>query len=222
MDIDFSIAPGRSAGFFTAMSGPDFQHEHDLRRRGLWPVAGVDEVGRGPLAGPVVAAAVILDPDNLPAGVNDSKALTVKQREAVFELIMSKALAVGLASVTATEIDRLNIRQASLVAMTRAVNALALRPVYALIDGRDRPALSCPSSPIVKGDAISLSIAAASIVAKVTRDGMMRRLSTLYPDYGFETNAGYGAKRHLQALETIGPTPFHRFSFAPLRHAKVD
>lgn len=199
------------------MSSPDFQHEIDLRRRGLWPVAGVDEVGRGPLAGPVVAAAVILDPENLPAGVNDSKALSARQREAAFENIMTTALAVGVASVTAAQIDRLNIRQASLGAMARAVDALALTPAYALVDGRDRPPLSCPSSPIVKGDSICLSIAAASIVAKVSRDGMMRRLATLYPEYGFERNAGYAAKRHLEALATLGPTPLHRFSFAPLR-----
>ena len=204
------------------MSGPDFQHEIDLRRRGLWPVAGVDEVGRGPLAGPVVAAAVILDPENLPAGVNDSKALSSKQRDAAFDQIMTRALAVGVASVTATEIDRLNIRQASLAAMARAVGALALTPAYVLVDGRDRPPLSCPSSPIIKGDSISLSIAAASIVAKVSRDGMMRQLAMHYPDYGFETNAGYAAKRHLAALATLGPTPLHRFSFAPLSRRNAD
>lgn len=204
------------------MSGPDFQHEIDLRRRGFWPVAGVDEVGRGPLAGPVVAAAVILDPENLPAGVNDSKVLSARQREAAFENIMMKALAVGVASVTAAEIDRLNIRQASLAAMARAVDALALTPAHVLVDGRDRPPLSCPSSPIIKGDSISLSIAAASIVAKVSRDGMMRQLAMHYPDYGFETNAGYAAKRHLAALDAIGPTPVHRFSFAPLSRRNAD
>jgi len=199
------------------MSGPDFHHESDLRLRGFWPIAGVDEVGRGPLVGPVVAAAVVLNPGNLPAGVNDSKALSAKQRESAFEIIMTTALAVGVASVTAAEIDSVNIRQASLVAMTRAVEALALTPAHVLVDGRDRPPLSCPSSPIIKGDSISLSIAAASIVAKVTRDAMMRRLATLFPDYGFETNAGYAAKRHLDALATHGPTSFHRFSFAPVR-----
>ena len=204
------------------MSGPDYQHEINLRQRGLWPVAGVDEVGRGPLAGPVCAAAVILDPENLPAGVNDSKVLSVKQRDAAFDQIMTRALAVGVAFVTAAEIDTLNIRQASLTAMARAVGALALTPAYILVDGRDRPPLSCPSSPIIKGDSISLSIAAASIVAKVARDGMMRQLATLYPDYGFETNAGYAAKRHLAALDAIGPTPVHRFSFAPLSRRNAD
>ena len=204
------------------MSGPDYQHEIDLRQRGLWPVAGVDEVGRGPLAGPVCAAAVILDPENLPAGVNDSKVLSANQRDAAFDQIMAHALAVGVAFVTAAEIDTLNIRQASLAAMARAVGALALTPAYVLVDGRDRPPLSCPSSPIIKGDSISLSIAAASIVAKVARDGMMRQLATLYPDYGFETNAGYAAKRHLAALDAIGPTPIHRFSFAPLSRRNAD
>ena len=137
-------------------------------------------------------------------------------------MLVTTALAVGVASVTATEIDRLNIRQASLAAMARAVGALALTPAYVLVDGRDRPPLSCPSSPIIKGDSISLSIAAASIVAKVARDGMMRQLATLYPDYGFETNAGYAAKRHLAALDAIGPTPIHRFSFAPLSRRNAD
>jgi ribonuclease HII len=204
------------------MSGPDFQHETDWRRRGVWPVAGVDEVGRGPLAGPVVAAAVILDPDNLPSGINDSKILSAKKRESAFENIMTMALAIGVASVTAAEIDRLNIRQASLIAMTRAVDALALKPTHVLVDGRDRPLLTCPSTPIIKGDSISLSIAAASIIAKVTRDAMMRRLATLYPDYGFETNAGYAAKKHLGALATLGPTPLHRYSFAPVRLASLN
>lgn len=204
------------------MSGPDFQHETDWRRRGVWPVAGVDEVGRGPLAGPVVAAAVILDPDNLPSGIDDSKILGAKKRESAFENITTMALAIGVASVTAAEIDRLNIRQASLLAMARAIDALALKPAHVLVDGRDRPLLTCPSTPIIKGDSISLSIAAASIVAKVTRDAMMRRLATLFPDYGFETNAGYAAKRHLDALATHGPTSFHRFSFAPVRHASAS
>lgn len=199
------------------MNGPDFQHESDWRRRGVWPVAGVDEVGRGPLAGPVVAAAVILDPDNLPSGIDDSKVLGAKKRESAFESITTMALAIGVASVTAAEIDQLNIRQASLIAMARAVNALALTPAHVLVDGRDRPLLTSPSTPMIKGDSISLSIAAASIVAKVTRDAMMRRLATLFPDYGFETNAGYAAKRHLDALATHGPTTFHRFSFAPVR-----
>ena len=204
------------------MSGPDFSFEKDLRERGVWPVAGVDEVGRGPLAGPVVAAAVILHPDDLPAGIDDSKALTAKKREAAFENIIARARAISVASIAAAEIDRINIRQASLHAMTRAVAGLAAPPAYALIDGRDLPSLACPARAIIKGDTLSLSIAAASIVAKVTRDALMRRLADIYPDYGFETNAGYGAKRHLDALARIGPSPFHRMSFAPLANMSPD
>lgn len=204
------------------MSGPDFSFEKDLRERGVWPVAGVDEVGRGPLAGPVVAAAVILHPDDLPAGIDDSKALTAKKREAAFENILARARAISVASIAAAEIDRINIRQASLHAMTRAVAGLAAPPAYALIDGRDLPSLACPARAIIKGDTLSLSIAAASIVAKVTRDALMRRLADIYPDYGFETNAGYGAKRHLDALARIGPSPFHRMTFAPLANMSPD
>ncbi|NBT22468.1 MAG: ribonuclease HII [Methylocystaceae bacterium] len=199
------------------MLWPDFQQETTLLREGFSPVVGVDEVGRGPLAGPVTAAAVILNPKNLPLGVADSKALNAKHRDAAFESIIERARAISISFVTAAEIDRINIRQASLLAMKRAIDGLSLKPGFALIDGRDCPELDCPARAIIKGDATVLSIAAASIVAKVARDGMMRRLALLYPDYGFETNVGYGAKRHLEALERLGPTPFHRFSFAPLR-----
>jgi len=198
-------------------AGPDFRLESRLRRQGVWPVAGVDEVGRGPLAGPVAAAAVILDPARLPAGVDDSKALSAKQRDAAFDLILSTAHAVSVAFVTAAEIDAMNIRRASLAAMARAVAGLSRAPAFVLVDGSDPPPLACPCRAIVKGDASILSIAAASIVAKVARDAMMRRLAAAYPDYGFETNAGYAARRHLDALEKIGPTPAHRLSFAPLR-----
>lgn len=200
--------------------GPDFRLEARLRRQGVWPVAGVDEVGRGPLAGPVAAAAVILDPARLPTGIDDSKALDQKQREAAFERIMASALAVGVAFVTPAEIDAMNIRQASLAAMARAVAALSQAPAFALVDGSDPPRLCCPCRAIVKGDALALSISAASIVAKVARDAMMRRLGAVYPDYGFETNVGYAAKRHLDALRTIGPTPAHRLTFSPLREAR--
>lgn len=198
-------------------SGPDFRLEARLLRQGVWPVAGVDEVGRGPLAGPVAAAAVILDPKRLPRGLDDSKALTQKEREAAFERIMEKALAVSVAFVTPAEIDAMNIRQASLAAMVRAVSTLSLPPAFALVDGSDPPRVPCPCRTIVKGDASALSIAAASIVAKVARDSMMRRLSLLYPAYGFETNAGYAAKRHLEALDAHGPTPAHRLTFSPIR-----
>jgi ribonuclease HII len=197
--------------------GPDFRLEARLFRQGVWPVAGVDEVGRGPLAGPVAAAAVILDPGNLPRGLDDSKALTQKEREDAFERIMAQALAVSVAFVTPAEIDAINIRQASLAAMARAVASLSRAPAFVLVDGSDPPRLSCPCRAIVKGDAVALSISAASIVAKVARDAMMRRLGALYPAYGFETNVGYAAKRHLEALREVGPSPAHRMSFSPLR-----
>ena len=202
--------------------GPDFRIEGRLYRQGVWPVAGVDEVGRGPLAGPVAAAAVILDPHKLPFGVDDSKALTPERREAMFDLVMSRARAVSVAFVTPGEIDAMNIRRATLAAMTRAVAGLSQTPVFALVDGNDPPPLDCPCRAIVKGDATSLSIAAASIVAKVARDAMMRRLAARFPDYGFDTNAGYAAPRHLEALKALGPTPFHRFSFAPVRNGVRD
>jgi ribonuclease HII len=197
--------------------GPDFRIEGRLHRQGIWPVAGVDEVGRGPLAGPVAAAAVILDPKNLPSGLDDSKALNRKQREEAFERIMRQSTAVGVAFVTPAEIDTINIRQASLVAMVRAVAALAHAPAFVIVDGSDPPRLPCPCRGIVKGDALAISIAAASIVAKVARDAMMRRLAAAYPAYGFETNAGYAAKRHLDALQEHGPTPAHRLTFSPLK-----
>ncbi len=197
-------------------AGPDFRIESRLRRQGVWPVAGVDEVGRGPLAGPVAAAAVILDPKRLPVGLDDSKALTQKQREEAFERIMAQAIAVSVAFVTPAEIDVMNIRRASLAAMMRAVAGLSHAPSYVLVDGSDPPSLECPCRAIVKGDASTLSIAAASIVAKVSRDAMMRRLAAQFPQYGFETNVGYAAARHLEALRDHGPTPVHRMSFSPL------
>jgi ribonuclease HII len=201
-------------------AGPDFRLEGRLFRQGVWPVAGVDEVGRGPLAGPVAAAAVILDPKRLPRGLDDSKALTQKQREDAFERIMAQALAVSVAFVTPAEIDAMNIRQASLAAMRRAVASLSHAPVFVLVDGSDPPSLACPCRAIVKGDATALSIAAASIVAKVARDAMMRRLAAQFPQYGFETNVGYAAKRHLDALQAHGPSPAHRLSFSPIRAAR--
>ena len=204
------------------MTGPDFRNETSLQTQGIWPVAGVDEVGRGPLAGPVTAAAVILDPHNLPKGVDDSKALSAKQREILFVQILESALAISVSSVTAAEIDVMNIRQASLTAMARAISGLSMKPALALIDGRDTPTIDCPARAIIKGDALVLSIAAASIIAKVSRDAMMRRLSQLYPQYGFDTNAGYGVKRHLEALKIFGATPIHRQSFAPLSGKKMS
>lgn len=197
--------------------GPHFEIEARLLCAGVWPAAGVDEVGRGPLAGPVAAAAVILNPGNLPSGLDDSKALAAKEREAAFEWILASASAIGVAFAPAAEIDACDIRVASLRAMTRAVAGLACAPRHVLVDGRDLPELPCPGQAIVDGDATSLSIAAASIVAKVVRDRLMRHLATVYPAYGFETNAGYATRRHKEALAAFGPTPFHRMSFAPLR-----
>jgi ribonuclease HII len=196
---------------------PHFRIEAKLQRDGLWPVAGVDEAGRGPLAGPVAAAAVILDPRRLPEGVDDSKALTAEARAAAFERIVEGALAIGVAFVSAEEIDATNIRRATLAAMARAVAALSLAPRHVLIDGNDPPRLACPAQAIVKGDASCLSIAAASIVAKVMRDRQMRRLAEFYPAYGFAANAGYGTKEHLAAIAALGPTPHHRMSFSPMR-----
>ncbi len=188
-------------------------------REGRWPIAGVDEAGRGPLAGPVAVAAVILDPDNLPRGLDDSKALTMEAREKLYELIMKKALAVSVALSSAREIDRINIRQATLTAMSRAAHGLSLKPMHVLVDGKDVPdGLPCDGEAIIKGDATSFSIAAASIIAKVTRDRLMNRLAKLYPVYGFDSHAGYGTKAHIAAIEAHGPCPYHRFSFAPLKN----
>jgi ribonuclease HII len=203
----------------TAAPSPDFAREMELRAHGVWPVAGVDEVGRGPLAGPVAAAAVILDPKRLPEGLKDSKAMSAAAREAAFERILQNALAIGIAFVPASEIDRDNILRATLAAMSRAIAALALPPAFALIDGNRLPELPCPGEAVVKGDAKSVSIAAASIVAKVTRDAAMRHLDAVHPEYGFAQNAGYGVAKHLEALRRLGPTPFHRLSFAPARAA---
>lgn len=210
--------PPDSPSLFDALSlGPDFSIETMAIRDGLFPVAGTDEAGRGPLAGPVVAAAVILDPDNIPAGLNDSKKLSMAQREALFEIILESAT-VSIASSSARHIDERDIRKASLDAMRRAVAGLTLVPRHVLADGRDvPPGLICSGKAVVKGDARSLSIAAASILAKVTRDRMMVRAGLLYPDYGFAGHAGYGTTQHRTAIAIHGPCPLHRMSFRPLR-----
>jgi ribonuclease HII len=197
---------------------PSFRIERDLLAGGAAHVAGVDEVGRGPLAGPVAVAAVILNPLDLPRGVDDSKALPAPERERLHAIILKKALSVSIAFASADEIDTLNIRGATLAAMARAVNALSLAPAFALIDGRDNPpGLCCAARAIIGGDASCLSIAAASIVAKVTRDRMMARLDPHYPDYGFARHVGYATSFHLDAIARLGPTPFHRLSFSPLK-----
>lgn len=179
-------------------------------------IAGVDEAGRGPWAGPVVAAAVILDTKNIPFGINDSKKLTDKKREVLYDVIMETSQ-VGIGIVGAEEIDRINILQASLLAMQQAVAELPHYPDIALIDGNKAPLLRCKTQTVVKGDAKSLSIAAASIIAKVTRDRIMRQLSLEFPAYGWERNAGYGTKIHQEALATHGITVHHRRSFGPCK-----
>jgi ribonuclease HII len=179
------------------------------------PVCGIDEVGRGPWAGPVVAGAVILDPNRTPAGLDDSKKLTARRREALFDALQDHQFGIGVASVE--EIDQLNILQATYLAMCRAVAALPTRPAFALVDGnRTPPGLPCPAETIIKGDSRSLSIAAASIIAKVTRDRMMVTLAVEWPGYGWERNAGYGVAAHAEALKNLGVTPHHRRSFKPI------
>ena len=180
------------------------------------PVAGIDVAGRGPLAGPVVAAAVILDRKAIPKGLNDSKLLSEEAREELYPLIVQAALAVGVGEASVDEIDLVNIRQATHMAMARAVRALSLAPDFALVDGNDAPALPCPCDTIVEGDARSVSIAAASIIAKVTRDRMMAALHEQHPGYGWRTNKGYGTEEHLAALARMGPCAHHRRSFAPV------
>ncbi|WOJ88870.1 ribonuclease HII [Methylocapsa polymorpha] len=200
------------------MAKPDFRIERRLLKRDVWPAAGVDEVGRGPLAGPVAAAAVILDPRDLPAGLNDSKLLAQDARESLYEEIMRRAIAVSVGFASAAEIDAINIRQATFAAMRRALFALSVEPRHVLIDGNDPPPdLPCPAETIVKGDAAVLSIAAASIIAKVTRDRLMRRLCARHPVYGFSQHVGYATRAHLAAIAEHGPCAFHRLSFSPFK-----
>lgn len=180
-------------------------------------VAGVDEVGRGPLAGPVVAAAVILDPARPIAGLADSKKLTERRREALSEAIRECALAWAIGRAEVEEIDRLNILQATFLAMRRAVEALALPPSHALVDGNQRPSLPCTVEAIVGGDGTVPAIGAASIIAKVARDREMAAMEAHFPGYGFAEHKGYSTAFHLAALERLGPTPIHRRSFAPVR-----
>ncbi len=197
---------------------PHFIFESRILSKIGGPVAGVDEAGRGPLAGPVVAAAVIFDKKHIPKGIDDSKALSESAREAAFAAIMETALGVGVGEASVDEIDLVNIRQATHLAMARAIRALSLAPVFALVDGNDPPALPCPCNTIVSGDARSLSIAAASIIAKVTRDRLMATLHGQFPGYGWVRNKGYATEEHLDALARLGPTRHHRRSFAPVHN----
>jgi ribonuclease HII len=197
---------------------PDFTFESAALARGLSVVVGVDEVGRGPLAGPVTAAAVRLDPARIPPGLNDSKALTAARRETLFTAIMDMA-EVSVAHATVEEIDQLNILRASHLAMERAVTGLLTNADHALIDGNMIPRnLRCSAEAVVKGDARCLSIAAASIIAKVTRDRIMVDLAQQHPGYGWEVNAGYPTPAHLRALLDFGITPHHRRSFKPVHN----
>lgn len=199
------------------MTGPDDSLERAALARGLTRIAGVDEVGRGPYAGPVTAAAVVLDLSRIPEGLNDSKKLTARRREALAEAIYDSA-EVSIAEASVEEIDRLNILAASHLAMRRAIAGLGTLPDLALIDGNRLPAdLPCAGQTVIRGDALSVSIAAASIVAKIGRDARMAALAQQHPGYGWDRNAGYGTKEHQNALLDLGVTPHHRRSFAPIR-----
>ena len=199
-------------------TNPDFSFEQAAYDKGLTRVVGVDEVGRGPIAGPVTAAAVILDPANIPDGLNDSKKLSAKKRQALLQLVLETA-EVSVAHASVEEVDALNIYHASHLAMVRAVQGLAVPPDYALIDGNKIPKdLTIPAEAIVKGDARSVSIAAASIAAKISRDAIMESLAQQYPGYGWEQNAGYPSPAHKRALLELGVTPHHRRSFRPVHN----
>ena len=187
--------------------------EHSYFEQGLKLICGVDEAGRGPLAGPVCAAAVILPPDIDIPGLNDSKKLSDKKRRELFPIIQEKAVAYGIAIADHTEIDEINILQATFLAMRRALEQLSIQPELALIDGNRETDFGIPVRTVVHGDSLSASIAAASILAKVTRDDMMLQMAQLYPQYGFEIHKGYGTKAHYAALTEHGPCPVHRMSF---------
>lgn len=199
---------------------PSFRRERALIKRGIWPVAGCDEAGRGPLAGPVVAAAVVLDPNRIPKGLDDSKRLTAERREELFEEICATA-AFSVAVASPARIDRDNILRASLWALARAVHALPEMPEHVFVDGRDKLATPCGCDAVIGGDGIVASIAAASIIAKVTRDRLMSALALDCPGYGFEQHKGYGVPEHLAALDRLGPSPHHRSFFAPVVAARL-
>lgn len=209
--------PADSPALFELLANrPDFNLERALMRDGYQRVAGADEAGRGPLAGPVVAAAVVLDPDNIPQGLNDSKKLSSAQRDGLYADILATSM-VSIASSGPRRIDDTDILKASLDAMRRAIAGLALPPAFALFDGRDvPPGLTCPGKAVIKGDGRSLSIAAASIIAKVTRDRMMDQAARIYSVYGFEDHAGYATAFHRERIAEHGPCPLHRMTFRPL------
>lgn len=197
--------------------GPTQEFERVARFCGYRRIAGIDEAGRGPLAGPVVAAAVILPTRCRLVGINDSKQLSAKNREDVYAAILEQAVAVGIGSADVTEIDQLNILTATRLAMRRAIDRLAPPADYLLIDAVVLPRLTVPARPIIKGDSLSVTIAAASIVAKVTRDRLMARYHETFPEYGFLTHKGYGTAEHLERLARHGPCSIHRRTFSPVQ-----
>ncbi|MXY43875.1 MAG: ribonuclease HII [Dehalococcoidia bacterium] len=204
------------------MSHAPYDEEEALLNRGFSYVAGIDEVGRGPLAGPVVAGVVILPPRPQGAwldGIRDSKAITAAQRERSYDAITENAWASATGEASALEIDEIGIVPATALAMRRALDSLALMPQFLLIDAFPLPDIDIPQKAIVKGDALCLSIAAASIIAKVTRDRIMKEIDEDYPEYGFAGHKGYGSAEHIRRIETLGPCPVHRYSFAPIRHS---
>ena len=198
-----------------------WQYEHAAFADGYKLVCGIDEAGRGPLAGPVCAAAVILPPDCKIEGLNDSKKLTDKRRRELYDVIVAQAAAYGIAFASHQEIDEINILQATFLAMRRAMAQLGVKPELALVDGNRDPGLGIPTRTIVKGDSLSASVAAASILAKVTRDRWMEELDAKYPQYGFAVHKGYGTKRHYAALTEFGPCEEHRMTFLKKLYEKA-
>jgi ribonuclease HII len=223
------VAKPRSGAGGPGPSAPDEPRLRDLLEieRGFWSrgvevVAGIDEVGRGPLAGPVVAAAVVMPPGCLVCGADDSKRLTARKREGLVEEIQSTALAVGIGAASSREIDRINIRRATALAMERAVRRLRVRPDHLLVDGLPVPELGLEwQTAVVEGDRAVHAIACASILAKVCRDRLMRRLAARYPQFGWERNKGYATAEHREALARYGPTPHHRRSFQPVQQLSL-
>ena len=203
-----------------APAAPSFKRERALLKQGVWPVAGCDEAGRGPLAGPVVAAAVILDPKRIPKGLDDSKRLTAERREELFEEICATS-SFAVAYASPARIDRDNILRASLWALARAVHALPETPKHVFVDGRDKIDTSAECQAVIGGDGLVLSIAAASILAKVSRDRLMCRLAEHCPGYGFEIHKGYAVPQHLAALNELGPSVHHRSLYAPVVAARL-
>jgi ribonuclease HII len=212
--------PAKPRNGVIAVAPPSFRRERALLKQGIWPVAGCDEAGRGPLAGPVVAAAVILNPKRIPKGLNDSKKLTAERREELFEEICATA-SFAVAYASPNRIDRDNILRASLWALARAVHALPETPKHVFVDGRDRIATDAACEAVIGGDAKVLSIAAASIIAKVSRDRLMCRLAEHCPGYGFEIHKGYAVPQHLAALDELGPSIHHRSLYAPVVAARA-